>query len=128
MLKLSAIKEDLNNGSWFSFPTPNKWKVVMGTSTSFHSSKISILLGGDNLLFFPTKIEQDSQGLALYQSNLSNNYIVYGSVCLNIITWMDPLLSTSTLFIKMLSIQDLQKQILLTISAEKFTDPSANTN
>ena len=56
--------------------------------------------------------------------------MVYGSLCPNIITWMDPNLSTSikTLFIKMLSIQDLQEQFLLIVSAEKFTDPSAKTN
>ena len=59
MLRLSAIEEDLNNGYGFSFPTPLKWRMLTGTSTLSHSSQISILLGGDNHLFFPTEIECD---------------------------------------------------------------------
>ena len=54
--------------------------------------------------------------------------MVYGSVQPSTITWTDPLISTfiNTVFIKMFSIQDLQEQLLLTFSAEKFTDPSAS--
>ena len=39
---------------------------------------------------------------------------------------MNPLLSTSinTINLKMLTIQDLQEQLLLTVSSEKFSDPS----
>ena len=65
MLKLSAIEEVLNNSSGFSFPVSPKWRSFTGTSTSSHSGQISILLGGDNHLFFPTEMEQDSQGVAL---------------------------------------------------------------
>ena len=36
MLKFSAIEEDLNNGSEFSFPTPSKWKTFTRTSNSSH--------------------------------------------------------------------------------------------
>ena len=70
-LKLYAIEEDLNKGSRFSFLIPPKWRMYTGTSTSAHSGKISILLGGDNHLVFPSEIERDSQGVALYQSKLT---------------------------------------------------------
>ena len=122
MLTLSAIEEDLNNGSGFFFMVPPKWRSFTGTSTLSGSSQISILLGGDNHLFFPTEVEQDLQGVALYQSNLTRNYLVYGSVP----SWEEPLISTTinTVFIKTLTIQDLQEQLLLTVSAEKFSDPS----
>ena len=52
MLKLSAIEENLNNSSRFSFPTPTKWRRYMVTPTSSNSGKISILLGGDNRVPF----------------------------------------------------------------------------
>ena len=123
MLKLSAIAEDLNNGSGFSFPTPSKWRKFTGTSTSSHLDQITSLLGGDNHLVFPSEVERDSQGVAL-----TRNYMVYGSVQPSTITWTDPLISPSinTLFIQMLSIQDLQEQQDLTISIEKFTNTSTN--
>ena len=53
MLKLSAIEEDLNTSSGFSFPVPSKWRSFTGMLTSSHSGQISILLGGNNHLFFP---------------------------------------------------------------------------
>ena len=42
------------------------------------------------------------------------------------ITWTEPLISTSikNVFIKSLSFQDLQEQLLLPVSAEKFSNPS----
>ena len=127
MLKFSAIGEDLNNSSGFFFPVPPKWRLFTGTSTSSHFGQISILLGGDNHLFFPTEVEGDLQGVALYQSNLTQSYLVYGLVPSNSITWKEPLISTTinTVFIKSLTIQDLQDQLLLTVSAEDFTDPTA---
>ena len=54
VLKLSAIEDDLNNGSGFYFPTPPKWRTYTGTSIMSHSGQISILLGGDNHLVFPS--------------------------------------------------------------------------
>ena len=33
-LTLTAIEEDLNNGSGFSFPVPSKWRSTVGSSTS----------------------------------------------------------------------------------------------
>ena len=95
-----------------------------------HSGQISILLGGDNHLFFPTEVERNHQGVALYQSNLMQNYMVYGSVPSNIITWVEPLISTSinTIFVKTLTIQDIQDQLLLAVSAKTFSDPAAEGN
>ena len=124
-LKLSCIEEDLNHGSGFSFPTPSKWTCFTKTSTSSHPGQISILLGGDNHLVFPSEVERDDHGVALYQSKLTQNYLIYGSVEPRTITWTEPLVSTSikTVFIKSLSIQDLQEQLLLTVSAEKFCNP-----
>ena len=64
-LKLSAIEEDQNRSSGFSLPTPSKWRMYTGTSTSSHSGKLFILLGGDNHL---VEVECDSQGVAIYQN------------------------------------------------------------
>ena len=60
VLKLSIIEEDLNKGSGFSLSVPPKWRSTMGSTTSHHNGQISILLGGDNHLFFPTEVERDS--------------------------------------------------------------------
>ena len=48
--------------------------------------------------------------------------MIYGSIQPCTITWKEPLVSSSinTVFIKALFIQDLQEQLLLTVSAEKF--------
>ena len=80
ILKLSSIEEDLNNGSGFSFPTPSKWTSFTKSSTSSHTGQISILLSGDNHLVFPSEVERDDHGVALYQSRLTQNYLIYGSV------------------------------------------------
>ena len=90
-LRLATIEDDLNNGSGFSLSVPHKWRSFTGTSTSQHKGQVEILLGGDNNLFFPSEIERDSQGMALYQSNLTQGYMVYGSVPSNIVTWEEPL-------------------------------------
>ena len=76
-LRLATIEDDLNNGSGFSLSVPHKWRSFMGTSTSQHTGQVEILLGGDNNLFFPSEIEHDSQGMALYRSNLTQRYMVY---------------------------------------------------
>ena len=59
-------------------------------------------------------MERDSQGVALYLCNLTQSYLVYRSVPPNIITWTEPLISalTDTVFIKALTIQDIQEQLL----------------
>ena len=76
-LRLATIEDDLNNGSGFSLLVPHKWRSFMGTSTSQHTGQVEILLGGDNNLFLPSEIERDSQGMALYRSNLTQRYMVY---------------------------------------------------
>ena len=109
ILTLSAIEEDLNNGSVFSFPFPSKWRSLMGSSTAQHSGQVSILLGGDNNFYFPKEIERDSQGLALYQSKLTSNHLIYGPISPNNITWSEPIISSST---KTVSIHSVNVQAL----------------
>ena len=67
--------------------------------------------------------------LALYLSNLTLNYLIYGSIPPNIISWTEPLISnlSDTIFIKTLTITDIQEQLLLTVSAEDFTDPTTRS-
>ena len=126
VLRLSIITEDLNNGAGFTISIPPKLRSTTGASTYHHDGQISILLGGDNSLVFPTEIEQDSRGMVLYQSVLTKNYIMFGSVPTSTITWEEPILSstTNTRFVKFLAVQDLQENFLLTTSAEDFTHPS----
>ena len=109
ILKLSALEDDLNNSSGFTFPVPPKWRPITRTSTSHHSGQISILLGGDNHRVFPTELDRDAQGVALYQSKLTGNHMIYGPVPSNSITWREPSITSSinTVFIKSLVMQDL---------------------
>ena len=125
-LTLSTIEEDLNNGSGFSFPVPSKWRSLVGSSTSQHSGQVSILLGGDNNFYFPKEIECDSQGLALHHSKLTSNYMIYGPIPPNTITWSEPTISPfiKTVFIHSVNVQALQDNLVLLYSAEEFTTPS----
>ena len=116
----------MNNGSSFSFPTPRKWRPYICTSTTSHSGQISILLGGDYHKFFPSEEEHDDYEVALFRSKISQNFLIYGPVYSSIIAWSDPI-NTNTfnnICINALSIQDVQEQLLLTVSAEKYSDPS----
>ena len=108
ILKLSALEDDLNNSSEFTFPVPLKWRSFTRTSTLHHSGQISILLGDDNHQVFPTELDCDAQGVALYQSKLTGNYMIYGSVPSNSITWREPFITSSinTVFIKTLVMKD----------------------
>jgi len=108
-LTLTAIEEDLNNGSRFSFPVPQKWRSIVGSSISQHSGQVSILLGGDNNFHFPKEIERDSQGLALYQSKLTSKHLIYGPISPNAITWSEPITLSS---IKTVSIHSVNVQAL----------------
>ena len=83
ILKLSAIEEDLNNRSGFSFPVHPKWRSLTGTSTSSHFGQISILIGGDNHIFCPELKQPDPELPGLH-----------GFVPPNIITWKEPLISS----------------------------------
>ena len=107
ILKLLAIEEDLNNGSGFSVSV-----LFTGTLTLHNTSQISILLGGDNNLFFPTEVECNPLGMVFYQSNLTQNHLVYSPVPSNAITWMDQLTSIfiNTLFVKSIVIQENQEK------------------
>ena len=112
ILKLLAIEEDLNNGSGFSVSVLPKWRSFTGTLTLHNTSQISILLGGDNNLFFPTEVECNPLGMVFYQSNLTQNHLVYSPVPSNAITWMDQLTSIfiNTLFVKSIVIQENQEK------------------
>ena len=74
-------------------------------------------------------MERDSQGVSLYLNNLTQNYQVYRSIPPNIITWMEPLISNlaNTVFIKALTIMDIQEQLLLTVFTEDFTNPTTRS-
>ena len=67
--------------------------------------------------------------MALFQSNLTKKFLIHGSVPPNIITWTEPLISSSTktVFIKSLTVQDIQDNLLLTSSAEDFTDSATRS-
>ena len=64
--------------------------------------------------------------MALYQSILTRNYIMYGFVSTSTITWEEPIIlsATNTMFVKFLTVQDLQEHFLFTTSTEDFTNPS----
>ena len=42
-LKLLAMDPDLNNGSAFSLPTPEKWRACTGNLTTSHFGKVSTI-------------------------------------------------------------------------------------
>ena len=62
----------------------------------------------------------------MYQSSLTQNYMIYGSVPSNTITWVEPLISSSinSIFIKAMTIQDVQDQLILITSTKEFTTPN----
>ena len=82
------------------------------------------MLGGDNYDYHPTKIDRENLGATLLQSQLSNQYIIYGSVDPEIITWSQSTSHVNSVCVKAVTMLALQEQILLTTSAEKFSDPS----
>ena len=64
--------------------------------------------------------------MALYQSNLTQNYMVYGSIPSNTITWEDSLISssTNTLFINKLNVQDIQNPPIEPTTPTKLGSPT----
>ena len=80
VIQLTAIISNFNNGSAYSFPTPHKWRKYTKCSTTSHSGKVSILLGGDNFSCFPLNIEEDKRGVTLLESRLSGQHIIYSPV------------------------------------------------
>ena len=123
-LNLLAIKADLNNGSAYSFPTPEKWRE--GSSLSSHYGQVSILLGSDNPLAFPKEEERDGGGAVLWRSVLTTQALIHGAIDPEIITWTDPepRRNINTVCIQSVSMQNIQEQLLLTVSAENFSDPT----
>ena len=125
-LKLLAIDAKLNNGSAYSFPIPEKWRACTGSSISSHSGRIFILLGSDNPLAFPKEEEFDDGGAVLWRSVLTNQALIHGAIDPEIITWTDPdpNLNINTVCVQSVSMQKIQEQLLLKISAENFSDPT----
>ena len=125
-LKLLAFDADLNNSLAFSFPTPEKWRACTGNSTTSHSGKISILLGSDNPPAFPKEEEHDNWGAVLWRIILTHQPIIYRAIDPELITWTDPehKFSVNTVCVLSVSMQSIQEQLLLTVSAENFSDPT----
>ena len=90
MLKLVVVDTNLDSGSTYFFPTPPKWRACTGQNVMSHSSRVSILLGGDNFLNFPTEVEHDKQGAGLFKSKFSDKFIIFGAINPNTITWFKP--------------------------------------
>ena len=82
--------------------------------------------GSDNPLAFPKEEERDDGGAVLWRSILTSQAIIYGFINPEIITWADPehKFNISTVCIQSVSIQNIQEQLLLTVSNETFLDPS----
>ena len=106
------------------------WRPYMGTSVNSHFSQISILLGEVNHKVFPSEEEQNEDEVAIFRSKISQNYVIYGAVNPNIITMTEPINTTNfnIIWINTLSIHNLQEKLLLTVSAEKYSDPSSCEN
>ena len=106
------------------FPTPHKWRACTGLDVTSHSGKVSIFFGGDNFLSFPEEVERDQWSVGLYKSKLSGKFVIYRSVNSSTITWFKTVNYLNTVCVKSISILDLQEQLLLSVSAEKCSDPT----
>ena len=102
-------------------PTPAKRRRHIGSDVISYSGKVSILLGGDNYTFHPSLIEEDKWEVSLLQSKLSGRHIIFGPVNPVSITWS---WSQNLINIMSVSVVDFQEQLLMTISAEKYLDPT----
>ena len=69
-------------------------------------------------------MDNDHLGATLVQSKLSNQFIIYGPVDPEIITWSQSMSNVNYVCVKTVTVLDLQEQLLLTTSAEKISDPS----
>ena len=63
----------------------------------------------------------------LFKRKITSNFLIYGPVDSSAILWLDPINSNTfnNICINALSIHDVQEHLLLTISAEKYSDPSS---
>jgi len=79
----------------YSLGPSYKMKVLTysGKARVIHTTEVKLMLFGKTLklTMIDSEIERDSQGMALYRSNLTQGYMVYGSVPSNIVTWVEPL-------------------------------------
>ena len=127
LLKLLAIDADLNHGSAYSFLTPEKWRACTGNSIFSHSGQISTLLGSDIPLAFPKKRNMMTEGQCCGEvfSPIKPSS-TEPSTLPESITWTDPepRFNINTVCIQSVSMQNIQEQLLLTISAENFSDPT----
>ena len=82
---------------------------------------------GDNHNFFPSEEECDDDKVALFRSKISRNFLIYGPVDPCTIAWSDPINTNifNNICINALSIHDILEQFLLTVSKEKYSDPSS---
>ena len=122
MLKFVVVDTNLDSGSTYSFPTPPKWRACTGQNVTSHTGRVSILLGGDNFLNFPTEVECDKWGAGLFKSKFSDKFIIFGSVNPSTITWSKPVDIVNTVCTKSLTVFELQGQLLPNKSAEKYSD------
>ena len=104
----------------YSFPTTAKWRKHIGSDVTSHSGKVSILLGGDNYGCYPPVIKEDKWGVSLLSSRMSVRHIIFGPVNLSSITWS---WSQNVINVMSVSVVDFQEELLMTISAEKYSDP-----
>ena len=107
VLKLTAIDSNLDSGYTYSFPTSHKWRKYTRCSTTSHSGKVSILLGGDNYECPPSNMEKDKRGVYLLKSRLSNQHIIYGPVDPSSITWLISKNSINMVNVMSVSVMDL---------------------
>ena len=108
----------------YSFPTPHKWRKYTKCNNTSNSERVLILLGGDNFSCFPLNIEEDKRGVTLLKSRLSDGHIIYGPVNPSSIPWLQSKNNINMVNVMSVSVVDIQEQLLLTISADKYLDPS----
>ena len=62
----------------------------------------------------------------LWRSILTHQPIIYGDINPELITWTDPehKFNINTVCVQSVSMQSIQEQLLLTVSADNFSDPT----
>ena len=82
------------------------------------------MLGDANYLSFLTEVEQDQWGVGLFKGKFSGKFIIFRPVDPSTITWIQSMNNINTVWVKSISVFDLQKQVLITVSDEKYSDPT----
>ena len=119
-----SLQTNLKNASCYFYASISVHPDGCHGSHPFHQvlGTLSILSGGYNFISFRVEVERDQWGVGLYKSKLSGKFIIYGSVNPRAIPWFESANYINALCVKSLSILDLQEQILLSMSAEKYFD------